>query len=124
MTVTEFDHAKKIFFQRCAGCHGVLRKGATGKPLTTDITREKGTAYLKTMITYGSPAGMPNWGTSGDLTDAEIDTLARYLQHPPPEPPEFGLPEMRASWNLIIPLDKRPTKPMHNRNIDNFFAVV
>src|SRR5690606_16878789 len=36
MTVEEFDHAKTIFFQRCAGCHGVLRKGATGKPLTTD----------------------------------------------------------------------------------------
>ncbi len=123
MTEDEFTHAKQIFFQRCAGCHGVLRKGATGKALTTDITREKGTAYLKTMITYGSPAGMPNWGTSGDLTDAEIDTLARYLQHPPPEPPEFGLPEMRASWNLLIPPEKRPTKPQHKRNIDNFFAV-
>lgn len=44
MTVEEFDHGKKIFFERCAGCHGVLRKGATGKPLTTDITRVRGTA--------------------------------------------------------------------------------
>ncbi|NKB38112.1 MAG: c-type cytochrome [Gammaproteobacteria bacterium] len=123
MTEDEFGHAKEIFFQRCAGCHGVLRKGATGKPLTTDITREKGTAYLKTMITYGSPAGMPNWGTSGDLTDAEIDGLARYLQHPPPEPPEFSLPEMRASWKLLVSPEKRPTRPQHNRNIDNFFAV-
>ena len=43
----------------------MLRKGATGKPLTTDITREKGTAYLQTIINYGTPAGMPNWGTSG-----------------------------------------------------------
>ncbi|MFA7558069.1 MAG: nitrite reductase, partial [Hydrogenophaga sp.] len=28
----------KIYFERCAGCHGMLRKGATGKnlePLTT-----------------------------------------------------------------------------------------
>ena len=40
------------------------------------------------MITYGSPAGMPNWGTSGDLTEAEIDLMARYLQHEPPQPPE------------------------------------
>jgi mono/diheme cytochrome c family protein len=38
MTAEEFDQGKEIFFQRCAGCHGVLRKGATGKPLTTDIT--------------------------------------------------------------------------------------
>ena len=35
MTVEEFNQGKEIFFQRCAGCHGVLRKGATGKPLTT-----------------------------------------------------------------------------------------
>ena len=123
MTVAEFDHAKKIFFERCAGCHGVLRKGATGKPLTTDVTREKGTDYLKTMISYGSPAGMPNWGTSGDLTDAEIDALARYLQHPPPLPPEWGLPEMRASWNVLVAPGKRPDAPQHERNIENFFAV-
>lgn len=123
MTEKEFSHAKQIFFERCAGCHGVLRKGATGKALTVDITRKKGTDFLKTMITYGSPAGMPNWGTSGDLTDAEIDAMARYLQHPPPEPPEFGLPEMKASWNLIIPPKKRPKSPRHKRNIENFFIV-
>ena len=123
MEVAEFDRAKEIYFQRCAGCHGVLRKGATGKPLTIDLTREKGTDYLKTMITYGSPAGMPNWGTSGDLTTAQIDMLARYLQHPPPEPPEFGLPEMRASWNVLMPPEERPASPQHGRNVEGFFAV-
>ena len=55
MTMVEFEDAKRIFFERCAGCHGVLRKGATGKPLTTDITRERGSDYLKALITYGSP---------------------------------------------------------------------
>ena len=38
MSEAEFDKAKRIFFERCAGCHGVLRKGATGKPLTPEIT--------------------------------------------------------------------------------------
>ena len=90
-SITEFNHSKQIFFERCAGCHGVLRKGATGKPLTTDITRERGDAYLKAFITYGSPAGMPNWGTSGDMTEAEVDMMARYLQHEPPLPPEWGM---------------------------------
>jgi len=123
MTVTEFEHSKQIFFERCAGCHGVLRKGATGKPLTTDITLVKGTDYLKAMINAGSPAGMPNWGTSGTLTAEEIDAMARYLQHPPPEPPEFGMPEMTKSWQLLVPPEKRPTKPMHKRNIENFFVV-
>jgi nitrite reductase (NO-forming)/hydroxylamine reductase len=123
MSLDEFDHSKKIFFERCAGCHGVLRKGATGKPLTTDITREKGTEYLKTLITYGSPAGMPNWGTSGDLTDKEIDAMARYLQHEPPLPPEFGMKEMKDTWKVVVPPEKRPKKKENNINIANIFSV-
>jgi nitrite reductase (NO-forming)/hydroxylamine reductase len=119
----EYRTATQVYFERCAGCHGVLRKGATGKPLTPDITREKGTDYLKALITYGSPAGMPNWGTSGELTETQIDILARFLQQEPPEPPEFGMEEMRASWKLIIPPKDRPNKPQHKRNTDNYFAV-
>ena len=56
LTKAEFDQANEIYFQRCAGCHGVLRKGATGKPLTTDITNKLGYEYLRDFITYGSPA--------------------------------------------------------------------
>src|SRR5690606_41373530 len=33
MTAAEKEAAKKIYFERCAGCPGVLRKGATGKNL-------------------------------------------------------------------------------------------
>jgi len=123
MTKTEFAQAKEIFFQRCAGCHGVLRKGATGKPLTTDKTRALGTDYLKAMITYGSPAGMPNWGTSGDLSEAQVDLMARYLQHEPPQPPEYGMKEMKDSWKVLIPPEKRPTKKMNKLNLDNLFSV-
>ena len=68
MSQGEFDSSKEIYFQRCAGCHGVLRKGATGKPLTPDITQSRGQPFLEALITYGSPAGMPNWGTSNALT--------------------------------------------------------
>jgi nitrite reductase (NO-forming)/hydroxylamine reductase len=123
MSIEEFDHSKKIFFERCAGCHGVLRKGATGKPLTTDITRQRGEAALKAFITYGSPAGMPNWGTSGDLTEEEIDMMARYLQHEPPTPPEWGMKEMKDTWKVLIPVKDRPTKKMNDYNIANIFSV-
>ena len=58
LSAAEKEQAKKIYFERCAGCHGVLRKGATGKPLTPDITRAKGTEYLRALINFGSPAGM------------------------------------------------------------------
>jgi len=123
LSAAEFETAQKLYFQRCAGCHGVLRKGATGKPLTPDITQERGTDYLKVFINFGSPAGMPNWGTSGEFTEEQVDLMARYLQHEPPTPPEYGLPEMNASWKLIVPVDQRPSKKMNNYDIDNLIAV-
>jgi len=123
MTQAEFDHAKQIYFERCAGCHGVLRKGATGKPLTPDVTQAKGTDYLKVFINYGSPAGMPNWGTSGVFTPEEVDIMARFLQHEPPTPPEFGMKEMKETWKVIVPVAQRPTKKLNKLDIDNLFAV-
>ncbi len=123
MTQEEFQKATTIYFERCAGCHGVLRKGATGKPLTPDLTRENGYDYLKNFITYGSPAGMPNWGTSGDLSESDVDMMARYLLLEPPAPPEFGMPEMMASWKLLVKPADRPTKKMNNIDIDNLFST-
>ena len=123
LSEAEFATATELYFQRCAGCHGVLRKGATGKPLTPDITLAKGTDYLKALITYGSPAGMPNWGTSGDLTPEQIDIMARFLQQEPPSPPDWNMEDMQASWKLMVKPEDRPTSPQHDRNIDNFFAV-
>jgi len=123
LTASEFEVAQKLYFERCAGCHGVLRKGATGKPLTPDITQARGTDYLKVFINFGSPAGMPNWGTSGEFTPDQVDLMARYLQHEPPVPPEWGMEQMKASWQVIVPVDKRPTKKMNKYNLDNVFAV-
>ena len=123
MSEPEFEKAKRIFFERCAGCHGVLRKGATGKALTPDITLEKGLEYLKVFIKYGSPGGMPNWGTSGVLSDDEVDLMARYIQQTPPAPPEYGLKEMEASWKVLIPVDKRPTRKMNDLKLENLFSV-
>ncbi len=123
ITQEEFNQAATIYFERCAGCHGVLRKGATGKPLTTDITRSNGYDYLKDFITYGSPAGMPNWGTSGELSEDQVDLMARYLLIEPPAPPEFGMADMRASWDLVVPPEDRPTKQMNDLKLDNLFSV-
>ncbi len=123
LTAEEFAHANQIYFERCAGCHGVLRKGATGKPLTTDITRDKGFEYLRDFITYGSPGGMPNWGTSGDLKEEEVALMAKYLLNDPPQPPEFGLAEMKAAWKVHVPVDKRPKKQMNKLDLDNLFSV-
>ncbi|WP_417244061.1 cytochrome D1 domain-containing protein [Celeribacter sp.] len=123
MTDAEFQAATKIYFERCAGCHGVLRKGATGKPLTPDITREHGYDYLESILTYGSPAGMPNWGTSGQLSEEQINMMARYLLLEPPAPPEWGMPEMLDSWEVIVAPEDRPTEKMNDINIENLMSV-
>ncbi|GAB2187860.1 cytochrome D1 domain-containing protein [Roseibium sp. LAB1] len=123
MTPDEYQNANQIYFERCAGCHGVLRKGATGKPLTTDITRENGYEYLRDFITYGSPAGMPNWGTSGELTEEQVDMMARYILLEPASPPEFGMDEMRKSWKVLVAPEDRPKEKMNDIDIDNLFSV-
>ena len=56
MTKAEFDKARQIYFERCAGCHGGPRKGATGKPLTPDIPPERAPESLKLCTTYAPPA--------------------------------------------------------------------
>jgi nitrite reductase (NO-forming) / hydroxylamine reductase len=123
MTQAEFDLGRKTYFERCAGCHGVLRKGATGKPLTPDLTIGKGTDYLKIFIAYGSPAGMPNWQTSGEMDEKTVDVMARYIQHDPPIPPEFGMEQIKATWKVVVPPAQRPTKKMNNFNIENIFST-
>jgi len=123
LSEVEFTKAQKIYFQRCAGCHGVLRKGATGKPLTTDITTKHGTKYLAGIINYGTPGGMPNWGTSGVLNDAEINLMARYLQNEPPVPPEWGMKEMLGTWSMKVAPKDRPKKKLNNYNLENLVSV-
>jgi nitrite reductase (NO-forming) / hydroxylamine reductase len=123
MSADEFKRGQQVYFERCAGCHGVLRKGATGKALTPDITLERGTEYLKVFINYGSPAGMPNWGTSGELTEKEVDLMARYIQQTPPTPPEFGMAEMKATWKVVVPVAQRPKRKMNDIDIANIFST-
>lgn len=124
--VSDAEKAKaaEIYFNRCTGCHGVLRKGATGKPLTPDKTRTKTVAKLEEIIYGGTEGGMPGWGTDGILSREEANLLARYVQNTPEAPPEMPLKAMKETWNLIVPVDKRPTKPMTKRNWENFFGVI
>jgi nitrite reductase (NO-forming)/hydroxylamine reductase len=103
--------ARKIYFERCAGCHGVLRKGATGKPLTPDITQAKGTDYLKALIKFGSPGRHAELGHLRRTDRREIDMMARFLQHEPPQPPEWGMKEMKESWKVHVPVDRAPDQP-------------
>ena len=101
----------------------VLRKGATGKALTTDITQQRGQAYLEALINYGSPAGMPNWGSSGQFSPEEVSLMAKYIMHEPPMPPEWSLQDMKNSWKVLVAPDKRPKKQLNKLNLANLFSV-
>ncbi|MDO5606137.1 MAG: cytochrome D1 domain-containing protein [Paracoccus sp. (in: a-proteobacteria)] len=122
-TDAQYTEANKIYFERCAGCHGVLRKGATGKALTPDLTRELGYDYLHSFITYGSPAGMPNWGTSGELTDEQIELMANYLLLDPAAPPEYSMADMKDTWEVKVAPEDRPTEKQNDWDLDNIFSV-
>lgn len=123
LSAEDFEWAKQTFFERCAGCHGTLRKGATGPGLTPDLTQPKGTTGLAAIIFNGTPRGMPAWGTQGTLTQAQTEIMARFLQQDPPAPPELSLQQMKDSWKLITPVADRPTSPQTSRDWQNYFIV-
>jgi nitrite reductase (NO-forming)/hydroxylamine reductase len=123
LTDEEFERATQIFFDRCAGCHGVLRNGATGPALTPDKTLPKGTVGLQTIIFNGTPRGMPDWGKQGTLTEEETTLMAKFIQNEPPDPPEMSLEQMLSFWDVSVPVDQRPTSPEHSRDWENFMAV-
>jgi len=123
LTETEWADATQIFFDRCAGCHGVLRKGATGPALTPDKTLEKGTIALSSIIYNGTPRGMPDWGKQGVLTEEQAGLMAKFVQNEPPQPPEMSLEQMMATWEVFVDPRDRPDEPQHERDWENFFAV-
>lgn len=123
LTDEEFAWAKQTYFERCAGCHGTLRKGATGPGLTPDLTIPKGTLGLAAIIFNGTNGGMPDWGKQGFFTQEETDTMAKFLQVEPPTPPEFSLTQMKEGWKVLVEPADRPTKPETTRDWENYFIV-
>jgi nitrite reductase (NO-forming)/hydroxylamine reductase len=134
LTADEKAQAKKIYFERCAGCHGVLRKGATGKNLEPHWTKKAkdgstqeggtlklGQNRLEKIIGYGTDGGMVNFDDI--LTKDEINLIARYIQTTPDVPPEYSFKDTMDSWKLIVPVKDRPTKQMNKFNLKNMFSV-
>lgn len=124
LTETQFNQTRDLYFNRCAGCHGLYRTGATGPNIGEDRSKWIGTEGLGALLRHGTPRGMPNFGASGLVTEDEITQLSAFLQLPPPEAPPLPMAEIQASWNLIVPVVNRPTAPQHSRNWENFFGVV
>jgi nitrite reductase (NO-forming)/hydroxylamine reductase len=134
MTAVEKETAKKIYFERCAGCHGVLRKGATGKNLephwsktdkdgktTQGGTLALGQSRLEKIIGYGTDGGMVNFDDI--LTKEELSLMAKYIQNTPDVPPEYSFKDTMDSWKVMVAVKDRPTKQMNKYNLKNIFSV-
>ena len=122
LTDSQFEEAKTLYFQRCAGCHGVLRKGATGKSLLPKDTKKLGQKRLVKILTIGTEGGMNNFDDV--FTKEQIRNVAAYIQMQPPVPPELALSEMKKRWKTFVKPEDYPKKPMHGRNWENFFLVI
>lgn len=132
----EFTEAKEIYFDRCSGCHGAKRWGATGPSLlpATHIadakevqgggTRAKGQEFIEAMLENGSPKGMPAWGKEKILDARQINLMARYVQMDPPEVPKLGMEEAKKEWELIVPVADRPKSDPTGGQFLNYFGVV
>lgn len=120
----EFKQGKQIYFDRCAGCHGTLRKGATGPKITQKKMLKKSLKKLEEIIFEGTKAGMPGWGRTGEMSLDETRLMAKYIQHPAPIPPEMGLKQMRRTHKVFVNPEDRPSTPQHDRDIDNMFGVI
>lgn len=130
LSEADFEKAKTLYFQRCAGCHGVLRIGATGpnlEPKPNAKKKSKGTIKLgqnrlEKIIALGTEGGMNNFD---DLfSKEEISLLATYIQMEPPVPPEMSLEMMRERTKVYVEPKDYPTKPLHGLNWENFFVVI
>ncbi|MCP4001881.1 MAG: nitrite reductase [Gammaproteobacteria bacterium] len=120
----ELKTAQYIYFDRCSGCHGALRKGATGKNIEPANTRKKTLAALEKILYEGTDGGMPGWGKDGFMTPEETNLMARFVQNDVPEPPEWNMKEMKESWKVYVPVSDRPAKPPKGVNWENYFGVV
>ncbi|MBF0317961.1 MAG: c-type cytochrome [Nitrospirae bacterium] len=120
----DFTKVGQMYFDKCAGCHGMLRKGATGPALLPEKMMSLRTPSIRKAIRDGLPGGMPDWGAKGLISKGDIDLLARFVQTEPPPPPEMSMDKVRAGWKVHVPVEKRPDKPQHNRNWKDFMGVV
>ena len=119
----EMKKATQVYFDRCAGCHGMLRKGALGPSLVAEKSKTMGTETLKYIINNGTPGGMPGWGKTGELTPAETELMAKYIQIEAPQPPEKSMADMKKSHKVLVPVKDRPTAP-EAKNWKDYFAVI
>jgi nitrite reductase (NO-forming) / hydroxylamine reductase len=124
MTAAEYAAATQVYFDRCAGCHGALRGGATGPDLFPERLAQKGAPYLQAIMFGGLPGGMPGWGAQGVMSAEELEVMARFLLNEPPAPAQISLDQILDTWVVHVAPEDRPSEPQHDLDWEDFFGVI
>ena len=71
----EFKQGEFLYFDRCSGCHGALRKGATGPNITDE--------QIKACADTGGVIGVNGVGLflSEDMYDTSAPKIFRHIDH-------------------------------------------
>ena len=117
------SESARVYFERCASCHGNDRLGGIGPALLPESLARLGTTEAVRVITAGRPATqMP--GFEGVLPPDAIAAVAAWIYRPPAEPPRWTVTDMLASRSLTTAPDAFPAKPVHTADPLNLFTVV
>lgn len=109
--------------QYCASCHGLNRIGASGPALLPESLGRIKPDEVRKVITHGRPASQMA-AFAPQLSAAQIDALADFLQQPPVTPVSWEAQDIRNSHHLLADLGQLPTTPQHHADPLNLFVVV
>lgn len=117
-----YQRTSEIYFDKCVGCHGVDREGRAGSELFGSLMQLVGDDALKHVLHFGTPGGMPNWGSAEQLSETDVERLAEFLQLPEPESPGFTPEQVQASWQELATPANRSSRKSRKWQVENLFV--
>ena len=109
--------------QYCESCHGLNRIGATGPALLPESLGRIKPDEVRKVIEQGRPASQMA-AFSAQLSAAQMDGLAQFLQQPPDSPATWNEHDIRTSHSVLADLRQLPSTPQHHADPLNLFVVV
>lgn len=100
----DLARAERLYEQHCAVCHGADRSGYIGPALNRDETRLSRSEVLGRILSGAPPTLMPqhpSW--RGVLGAKDRDLLADLIKTQPARKLSWGLQDIRASLQVLVP---------------------
>ncbi len=112
-----------LFRRHCAECHGKDRLGGMGPALLPENLGRLKKADAADVIANSRPAvQMPKFADK--LNPEQIQSLVDFIYTPLASIPQWGMAEITASRQILVPPEKLHPKPVHSADPMNMFVVV